>query len=203
MKRFLLAAAAALSVTAVAPLAMAQAYTPSTVPAGVYKLDKRHAHLGVTARHMGASTYHFRFRTYDAEVTLDPKNPAASKVSFTVDPASVDTLLPDFNTEIGTQFLNAPEFKEARFVSTRVQPTGADKARVTGDLTIRGVTKPATFEVTFTGGQLNTRSGKPLIGLNAVGTIKRSDYGVAPKLPAVAFGDEVTLTFDGEFSPAS
>lgn len=201
MLRTVLATAAVLSLVA-APAALGQARGLSTnvadAPAGTYALDKRHASVALKGRHFGFSNYTFLMRGLDGTVTLDPSNPLASKVSVTIDPKSVDTGLPDFDKEIGedARFFGG---QPIAFVSRSVERTGATTGRVTGDLTLRGVTKPVTLDVTFNGGAPNM-AGKPTIGFSAKGRLKRSDFAVAGQLPPTVLSDEIEIEIEAEFN---
>ena len=200
---------------AAAPAAVeAEAAAPS-VPAGVYKLDPTHAFMTWTISHIGFSNYSAKFTKYDVTITLDPADLSKSKVVASIDPRSVRTDYPaDYKgTHPQTGFnswdedianagdkLNAGKFPTITFTSTSVQPTGARTAKVTGDLTFLGVTKPVTLDATVIGGaERHPMTGAPVVGFNAVGKFNRSDFGMA-KGP---LGDEVTFRFDGEFQGAA
>ena len=89
----------------------------------------------------------------------------------------------------------------ATFRSTRVEPTATSRARVIGDFTLLGVTKPLVLDVTFNGAGVHPVSKAYTIGFSAEGAIRRSDFGMNFLVPAV--GDEVRLTISGEFNPRS
>lgn len=201
MSRVLTALALGAVLTAYAPgaaLAQANGHTADpAVSSGTYKLDKKHARLQATAVHMGFSRYTFRIDDFDAELTWNGSDPASSKVTVTANPASVNTGLEGFDKEIGDEFFGG---KPISFVSSGATAKGKTSGALTGALTLNGVTKPATFEVTLIGGGPHPFSGKPTAGFSAKTTIKRSDFGVAPKLPARVLSDEVEIVFDGEFN---
>lgn len=200
MIRAVLASAAALSLLAAAPaFSQARGATsdPSTLAAGTYALDKSHARLQASIVHLGFSNYIMRFDTFDGQVSWNPTAPGQSSVNFTADPNSVNTGLPNFDKEVGGTFLGGTA---VTFRSTSVQPSSATAGKVTGDLTLNGVTKPVTFDVRFIGGGPHPFSGKPTLGLSATTVIKRSDFNIASRFPAGVLSDEVTLTFDGEFN---
>lgn len=176
---------------------------PADLPAGHYVLDKTHASVVAKLSHMGFSNYQFRFTKVDAHFDYDPKNPAASKISVTIDPASVDTATgPDafgvkFNQELaGDGWLEANKFPTATFVSTKVEPGAGQKGKVHGDLTLHGVTKPVVLDVTFNGVGSGMGPGVKT-GFSATTTIKRTDFGVSKYAPLV--GDDVTLNIEVEF----
>lgn len=196
-----------------APAADAAATAPVELkaPAGVYVMDPTHASLQWSVPHNSISNYTARFNTFEAKLTLDPANLANSSVEATIDPLSVDANYPgdylgthaatgfkSFSEDIAKSknFLNAGAFPKITFKSTQVELTGPRTAKVTGDLTFLGVTKPVTLDATF-GGEIEQHPFMqvPAIGFAAEGSFKRSDFG----MPVGPVGDEVTIRFDGEF----
>ncbi len=198
----LLAAGALLAAFAAAPASAQQI----GVPAGTYAADPGHTNVLWTVSHFGVSNYIGRFNTVAATLTLDPADPTKSQLTATIDPASVDTSYQgdkDFDAEIASpMFLDAGQFGEIKFVSTKIETTGADTGTVTGDLTFHGVTKPVTLDVKMNAA-LNPHpmSQKPTVGFSATGTVKRSEFGVAAL--AGPIGDDVKLTIETEFVPQS
>ena len=182
----------------------ASSVDPAKMPAGRYVLDRTHAALTAKVKHMGFSNYTLRFTKLDAEYRYDPAQPAAAKLTVTVDPASLDTATGadafglKFDKELtGDGWLEAAKYPVIRFVSTAVDVGDGQHGAVTGDLTLHGVTKPVVLDVTFNGVgsgmiPLTTRAG-----FSAVTTIKRSDFGVDKYVPLI--GDEVTLNVEVEF----
>lgn len=183
------------------------------VPAGSYKLEPSHASLIWSIGHMGMSDYTARFASFDATVTLDPENLENSAVTLTIDPASVHTDYPldykalhadsayaswdeDIAQDPGK--LAAADGAKISFVSTGVKQTGPRTADVMGNLTMRGQTKPVTMKATFNGAmESHPFMKKPVIGFNAEGSFKPSEFGV--NLLGGALADEVTVRFSGEF----
>jgi polyisoprenoid-binding protein YceI len=194
--------AAAFAATLIAAPAFAQApppmtQDPSAAPAGTYHLDPKHASVTMKVSHFGLSFYTMRFDKIAADYTYDPANPAASKINVTIDPASIDTDNPPFNTEIANQFFDVAKYPTITFVSTAVHPGAGGKGEVVGDLTFHGVTKPVTLDIVFNG------TGKGMMheqrmGFSGVTTIRRSDFGVTKYIPIV--GDEVTVLIEAEFT---
>ena len=194
-----------------APAAEPQATTASAtveVPAGSYTLDKHHAALLFKVDHLGFSKYIGRFRTFDAKLQFDPANLADSSVSVTVDPKSLDVENPPagFVDElIGTQWLDAVQFPTLAFQSMIVEVIGPNALRITGELTLHGITKPVVLNATLNGGY----AGHPMdpqarIGFSAAGSFKRSDFGIAYGIPApgttMGVSDEVEVIVEAEFS---
>ncbi|MBC7983947.1 MAG: polyisoprenoid-binding protein [Candidatus Obscuribacterales bacterium] len=178
------------------------------VPAGTYMLDKAHASLTFRVNHLGFSNYTARFKSFDAQLQFDPANFAASTVSAKIEPRSLDldNPPPGFTDDLlGEQWLNAKQFPEMTLRSTKVESTGANSLRITGDLTLHGVTKPIVLTATFNGGY----EGHPMdpharIGFSAQGSFKRSDFGVAYGIPApgttMGVSDAVEVVIEAEFS---
>jgi polyisoprenoid-binding protein YceI len=184
------------------------AAAPITVPAGAYTLDKSHASLLFRVDHLGFSKYTARFRNFDAQMQLDPANLAASSVTATIDPKSLDVENPPagFVDElIGANWLDASKFPELTFRSTAAEVTGPNAVKITGDLTLHGVTKPVVLAATLNGGY----AGHPMdpharVGFSAHGTFKRSDFGIAIGIPApgttMGVSDDVEVIIESEFS---
>lgn len=179
------------------------------VPAGKYTVEKYHATLLFRVDHLGFSHYTGQFTKFDAELTFDPKDIGASTVKATVDPKSLTLVNPPtgFVAELlGAQFLDAKQFPEMTFNSTKVEALSATKARVTGDFTLHGVTKPVTLEATFNGGYPGLEKFDPhaRVGFSARGTLNRSEFGIGYGVPApgtkMGVSDAVEIIIEAEFS---
>ncbi|MGE0666540.1 MAG: YceI family protein [Sphingomonadales bacterium] len=210
MKRLL--TALAIITLAAAPALAAEQQTPppaaAPVPAGAYTLDKSHASVVFTVNHLGFSLYTAQFRSFDAKLEFDPAKPETGTVEATIDANSLELPSPPegfTDTLKGPQWLDTAKYPVITFKSTKVEPTGDNTARITGDFSLHGVTKPVTLEATYNGGY----AGHPMdpnarIGFSAKGTFKRSDFGIAYGVPApgttMGVGDEVTVMIEAEFS---
>ncbi len=181
------------------------------VPGGAYRLDPSHASLIFRVDHLGFSMYTARFTRFDAELRFDPRKPAAARLMATVDARSLETDFPfpeqlDFNAQLlGEEWLDAEEHPQMIFRSKDVVLTGANTARIDGELTLRGVARPMALEATFNGGY----AGHPMdpsarIGFSARGTLRRSEYGMTFGIPepgtTLGVGDEVQVIIEAEFS---
>jgi polyisoprenoid-binding protein YceI len=201
----LIAATALTGAHAVAQQQPAAATTQAAAPAprsGSYQLDKSHAKIVWAANHFGFSTYYGEFTDFDAKLTLDAAAPERSSLNVTVAIPSVSTNNPALEKHLSSaDFFDAANHATATFVSTAVRRTGATTADVTGDFTLRGVTKPLTLQVTLNGAAESPVSKKYTVGFSAEGTIKRSEYGMTYAVPGVA--DDVKLLISGEFNPAA
>lgn len=196
MSRFFAPALLALSVLASPVVLAAPNADPAAMPAGSYVLEKTHASITARVMHHGYSLYTFRFDKFDASYDYDPKSPESAKVKVTVDTKSMNTGLAKADKDFPVEFLKADVNPTATFVSTAIKHTGGGKGTMTGNLTLAGVTKPVTLDVTFNG------FGKDMFGLNRAGfsaktVIKRTQFGSTLYAPAIA--DDVELLIDVEF----
>jgi polyisoprenoid-binding protein YceI len=173
--------------------------------AGAYNMDSTHTSVTWRIGHLGVSLYTARFDRVSGDLTYDPVDPTRSSVRVAVDVASVSTGLRNaqgelaFDKKIG-EALGAVANPTARFVSTSLTRTGPTSGRMIGNLSLNGVTKPVTLNVTFGGGRTHPFNNKPLVGFSANGSFKRSEFGVTNWLPNVA--DEVQLLIETEFVKA-
>jgi len=172
--------------------------SPAAVEAGTYVVDPNHTQVGFSVLHMGFSFYAGRFSEASGVLDLNPKNAAASTVRITVPVASVSTTSAKLDSELkSADWLDAKKYPSMTFKSTTVTPGDKDTAKVMGDLTLHGVTKPVTLDVRFIGSGVNPLAKKYTTGFVITGDIKRSDFGVKKYVPLIA--DEVHLEINGAF----
>jgi polyisoprenoid-binding protein YceI len=192
------------------PAAAAPVAAPIDAPAGTYSMDLGHTSVTFRISHLGLSNYTARFTKADGKLAFDPAAPRAQSVTATIDAGSLRTDYPDpkldFDSLIEKEFLETAKHPTITFTSTKVEPTGPRTARVTGDLTLHGVTRPVVLEAKFNGGyppgDMDPAGAR--IGFSAQGTFKRSDFGIAYGLPApgtnMGVGDEVAVAIETEFT---
>lgn len=193
--------------TVIGALALATPTLAQTVdvPAGTYKLDLTHASVTWRVVHMGLSNYTARFTKFDATLVINPAKPEAAKLTVSIDPTSVKTDYPnpaavDFDKEIATgdKWLNANVHKTITFTSTAVKPGAGNTAKVTGDLTLLGVTKPVTLDVKLNGAMKeHPFAKKAALGFSATGTVKRSAFGMTAMVGPI-LSDDVQLQIEAE-----
>ena len=171
----------------------------SRVTAGNYTVDATHSLIAWRVNHLGFNDYFGLFGQLGGAMTFDPANPAAAKLTATIPVSKVVTVDAGLTAHLLKPGADGgkPDFfgasaADAVFVSTKVTP-GADgmSATVDGNLTLNGVTKPATFSAQFTGAGTNFFNKAATIGFHGQSTIKRSDFGLGFFAPLVA--DEVKL----------
>ena len=187
--RLLTASLAAAAVLA-APAALAE---PAT-----YAVDPAHTGLYFRIDHVGYSRVFGRFDSMTGSILFDPDAPAAGRIELAIDPASVDTNHAARDDHLRSpDFFNAAEFPELTFRSTTIEVTGDNRATVTGDFTMLGVTKPVSLDVTFNRlAPYPFAEGQVRVGFSATGTVRRSDHGMSYALDAL--GDEVELLLEVE-----
>lgn len=191
-----------------AALAVAIVPAKTEAPAGAYVLDKAHASLTFRVNHVGFSNYTARFERFDAQLQFDPANPEASSVTATVDATSLALPSPPtgFVEELlGAKWLNAGQFAQMNFQSTKVEMTGANTARISGDFTMRGVTLPVTLNATFNGGYAShPYDPAARIGFSAQGALQRTAFGVKEGVPPpgsmMGVSDNVDIIIEAEFN---
>lgn len=162
-----------------------------------YEFDKSHANLSFSYNHLGYSTTEGRFGNWDGTLLIDQDDPSKSSIEFTIDITSLDTFFADRDTHfLSADFFDAGKYPTATFKSTKVEKTGENQLQVTGDLTIKDITKPVTLEVNVTALGEHPMAKKEAAGFSISTVVKRSDYGMDMYVPYV--GDEVTVTFHAE-----
>ena len=143
-----------------------------------WKLDRSHSNVKFTVTHMVVSEVEGAFKMFDGSLVASKADLSDANINFSVDVASVNT---DNERRDGhlksDDFFNAEKFPKMTFVSKNFKPLGGNKYALTGDLTIRDVTKTVTFDVTY-GGQVNTGNGKAKAGFKAKTTIDRTAFNL-------------------------
>ncbi len=185
-----------------------RASVPADLPAGAYKIDPSHSSLLFRIDHLGFSKYTGRFKSFDAQVQLDPANLAASSVSVNVDPTSLDVESPPegFVAELlSANWLDTAQFPTLTYRSTAVEVTGPNTFKITGDLTLHGVTHPVALDATLNGGYAShPMDPQARVGFSARGTFKRSDFGISAGIPApgttFGVGDAVEVIVETELN---
>ncbi|MBO9695837.1 MAG: YceI family protein [Sphingopyxis sp.] len=210
MRRILPYAALALVAVVAAPVVVAQggsapgAPDKSRVTAGTYAADPLHTMVVWEVDHLGFSRYTGIFGDVTGTLVIDPANLAAAKVDVTIPVSKVTTASAGLTSHLLRPGKDGgkPDFfgaapADAKFVSTGVVPgSDGDEAKVSGNLTLNGVTKPVTLDVDFHGAGVGMNK-KETVGFQAETTIRRSDFGISMGIPYVS--DEVELEIHAAF----
>ncbi len=185
------------------PAAPASAQTvskdASLAPAGAYNLDPSHSQLLFSIAHLGLTDYYGRFDRLSGALNFDPKAPGKSSVAVAIDTTSVDTPSAGVNDELKGTVFGVRAFPSATFKSTSVASTGPDTGQIMGQLTIKGVTKPVTLDVVFSGGEEDPLNGAYALGFRATATIKRTDFDLTGMEWEPLVGDDVHLIIEAMF----
>jgi polyisoprenoid-binding protein YceI len=166
---------------------------------GAYTLDPTHTRLGFSTRHAMVTTVRGAFTDFAGEAVVDTENPAASTVTVTIKSASVDTGVADRDGHLrSADFFDAETYPEITFVSTDVVRDGDDWT-ITGDLTIKDVTKPLTIDFESTGSAKDP-FGNTRLGFEGKAVLNRKDWGLtwnaALETGGLLVSDKIKLDFD-------
>ena len=169
----------------------------STAPSGTYKAEAGHAYIAFSYDHQGYSKPILRWGEFDGTVVLNADSPENSTVSVTIPVASIDSGVEAFNGHLtGAGFFDAETYPTITFKSTDINQIITGSGQLTGDLTIKGITKPITLTTKLNKVGQNFRSGADMFGISATGSLNRGDYGLDKYLPV---GEYVNLMIEVEF----
>lgn len=178
-------------------LAVALLVTLTAAAQDTWQLDPPHSSAQFSVRHLAVSTVRGAFTKVSGTVVYDPANPNKTSIQTTIDAASVDTRVEKRDNDLRSpNFLDVTKYPTITFQSKRVESAGAGKLKVTGDLTIHGVTKEVVLDVEGPSGPMKDPWGNQRMGASASTKINRLDFGVAG-LPGVV-GDDINITLDVE-----
>lgn len=179
---------------------MTTATTTFAALTGTYTFDPAHTRIGFVARHAMVTKVRGAFTAFEGSATIDGEHPENSSAALTIQVASVDTRVEQRNQHLRTNdILDAETYPTITFTSTAIKHVGGNDFEVTGDLTIKGVTKQVTVPVEFQGSATDP-FGNQRIGFEGTTTINRSDYGVtynaALETGGVLISEKITLEFE-------
>lgn len=167
--------------------------------AETYKMDTKgsHAFIQFKIQHLGFSWLLGRFNTFDGEFVLDDTNVENSNVSVTIDVASVDSNHAERDKHLrGPDFFDVSKFPKASFVSTKIEKTGEKTAKITGDFTLKGVTKPLTLDAKYVGGGKDPWGGYRQ-GFEATTQFKLKDFGIDYNLGPASEVVDIYISVEG------
>jgi polyisoprenoid-binding protein YceI len=175
--------------------------TAFTTMTGVWKNDDPHSQLGFTVKHLGIADVSGNFNDFD--VTVQSTKPDFSDAVFelTANIASIDTRVEARDNHLkSVDFFDAQKYPTMHFKSTSIKKDGTDKYKLTGDLTLHGISKQVTMNLEYRGTVENAMNKKQTAGFQLTGVIKRSDFAVGNGFPPPMISDEVRIKADGEFA---
>lgn len=169
---------------------------PYTYAADKYILDDSHTFVGWSISHFGYSHPTGKWMA-KGTMELDKDKPQDSKVEATIKVGDIITGIPKLDHHLkGEEFFDVDKYPTATFVSTKVITTSKDTAKVEGNLTLHGVTRPVTLDVKLNKAEVSPMTNKMTAGFSATATISRSEFGIKAYTPGL--GDEVKLTIEAE-----
>lgn len=184
---------------AAAALALAQ----PALAAETYVFDRKHTNIQFQWNHFGFSTTSAEFEEFSGELQFHPDDVTQSSIDVTIDLASVDSGFDTFNGHLTEkeEWFNTNKYPEATFKSTEIESVGENQYEVTGNLTLKGVTKEVTLDTTINKiGQHPVTKAKT-IGFDATTTVMRSTFNMGKYAPSVS--DEVVITISSEMQRKS
>ena len=180
-------------------LAVALLLTLSAAAQDTWQLDPPHSSAQFAVRHLGVSTVRGAFTKVNGTVQYDPANLGKSSIQTTIDATSVDTRVEMRDNDLrSSNYLDVQKYPTITFKSKKIEAAGAGKLKVTGDLTIHGVTKEAVLDVDGPSAPMKDPWGNQRMGASASTKFNRMDFGVAGAPGLV--GDDITITLDIEMT---
>ncbi|NCT69143.1 MAG: polyisoprenoid-binding protein [Rhodanobacteraceae bacterium] len=182
-------------------LALAAALTLVAAPAfaATYTLDPGHTQVVFSWNHFGYSNPTAQFRTIEGTLDYDQAAPTKATVKVTIPLASINSNVSKLDEHLqSADFFDVAQYPDATFASTKVEKgAGPNKLKVTGDLTLHGVTKPVVLDVTVNKVADHPMWKAPVAGFDASVTVKRSDFGISKYVPMVSDDIKIHITTEG------
>ena len=164
-----------------------------------WTLDKNHGKLGFTITHLMISEIEGSFKNFDAKITAPNEDFTDAVVEMTAETASINTDNEKRDTHLKTaDFFDVVKYPQMTFKSTSFKKTGGNTYKVTGNLTMHGITKPVSLDV-ICNTAVDPQSKKSIAGFKITGKLKRSDFEIGTKFPTAMLGEDVTINANGEF----
>jgi polyisoprenoid-binding protein YceI len=181
-------------------LLIAVALLNTAVFAQTWKVNKAHSHFTFTVTHLAVSDVDGVFKEFDATITSSKSDFSDAKFDFTANTASVNTGMDQRDSHLKSpDFFDVAKYPTLAFTSTSIKPTSAGHYKLSGNLTLNGVTKPVTLDLWYRGTITNPMSKAPDAGFQVTGTILRSDFNFGSKFGSPMLSDEVAIKAAGEF----
>ena len=183
-------------------LALVLAPALALAEASTWNLDPAHSHASFTIRHLVISNVRGDFQKMSGAVKLDDKDVTKSSVEATIETASIDTRIAKRDEDLRSEnFFDAAKYPAITFKSKKIEKAGKDKLKVTGDLTMHGVTRPVVLQVNAPATEVKDPWGNTRRGFSASTKLNRKDFGLTYSKTIEAgpvVGDEVTIEIEGE-----
>lgn len=165
-----------------------------------WNADPMHSKLTFSITHMGISDVDGLFNKFQASASASKADFSDAVFELSVDVPSINTQVEMRDNHLrSADFFEVEKYPTMTFKSTSITKVSKDKYKLTGNLTLRGITKPVTMDLWYRGTNVDDKTKKSTSGFQLTGTIKRSDFNVGPKFPEPMLSDEVKIKADGEF----
>lgn len=162
--------------------------------------DPMHSKLTFSITHMGISDIDGLFNKFQASATASKKDFSDAVFELSVDVPSINTQVEKRDDHLrSADFFEVEAYPSMTYKSTSITKVSKDKYKLTGNLTLHGITKPLTMDLWYRGTNVDAKTNKSTSGFQLTGVIKRSDFNIGPKFPAPILSDEVKIKADGEF----
>lgn len=187
----------------IALLFVATLFSVATFAQTKWNVDNMHSFVNFSVKHLGISFVDGRFDKYEGTFDGTPEDITKGTFNFTVDINSINTGVEMRDNHLKTNdFFNAEKYPSMKFESTSIKKTGKDQYKLTGNLTIRDITKPVTFDLTYGGLLKDDGQGNSKVGFQASTTINRFDFDVNYDPSGQAIAKDVNVTVNLEFTQA-
>lgn len=170
------------------------------INAQTYTLDKAHSRVGFSATHFGISQVNGRFKEFSATFNSKKDDFSDAVIEMTANVSSIDTDNDTRDKDLRSEnWFDATKYPTITFKSTSFKKTGGNTYELTGNITIRGITKPITFQVVYHGKEINPSTKKNTIGFTVTGKLNRKDFQVGTGPASTIVGDEINLKSNAGF----
>lgn len=168
--------------------------------AQTWNVDKSHAKIGFTVTHLSMSEVDGQFKNFDATINSSKNDFSDAVFTFTAQVNSISTENDQRDNHLKSpDFFDAAKFPTITFTSTSIKKTTGNNFKITGNLTMHGVTRAVTFDGSYRGPAEHPMSHKMMAGFKVVGKVKRTDFGISKDTPSAMLSDEVEIAANGEF----
>jgi len=182
----------------VAILSQVSVYAQTT-----WNSDKAHSKLNFSVVHLGISDVEGLFKNFDASIKASKADFSDGVFELSADVNSINTEIDMRDTHLKSpDFFDAAKFPKLTFKSTSIKPNGKNKYILSGNLTMHGITKPVSLNLTYRGTIVHPMSKANVAGFQLTGTLLRKDFNLGSGYPAPMISDEVEIKADGEFAVA-
>ncbi len=165
-----------------------------------WKNDGMHSKIGFTITHLMVSDVDGIFKDFSCTIVASKPDFSDAQFNLTINAASINTDVDYRDKDLRSEnYFNVAKYPTITFTSTGINTVSANHYKLSGNLTLHGVTKPVTMDLWYRGTITNPMSKKDDAGFKLSGVVKRSDFNLAPQAGSTMLGDEVTINANGEF----